>query len=143
MLTYDPRERPTAVQALDDIWILKYAQKKVSANDIVHTMTNLKEFKATSLLHKAVLSYIVTYKMSKEKEHKVRETFDILDSNKDGKLSKEELIVGFGILYSGDMETAKEEAKKVMRKTDINKNGSIDYNGILIFFLKEWDGKKP
>jgi len=131
MLTYDPKMRPSATECLQDIWILKYARRRVSANDIHYTMQHLRGFKAASLIHKAILSFIVTYVMTKEREKKVREIFDVLDANKDGKLSTDELLAGFSLLLGGDMVKARAETKKVMRKIDLNKNGSIDYNGFL------------
>ncbi len=130
MLTYDPKKRLSAEEALNDIWILKFTQKgKVSACDVLDTMKNLRDFKAHSLMHKAVLCYMVSYVMSKEEEKKLREIFDMLDTNNDGQLSQEELTSGFKMLHNGDAVAAARDVKRVMRYIDINKNGSIDYNG--------------
>ena len=130
MLTYDPKQRISAEQALKDPWILRCTEKgKVNPGDVLDTMKNLKTFKANSLMHKAVLSYMVSYVMSKEEEKKLREIFDVLDTNHDGQLSQEELLVAFKILFEGDIFAARDEVAKVMKRIDLNKNGTIDYNG--------------
>lgn len=134
LLTYDSRQRPTAEEALNDIWILKHENHKVDSCCMLKTISNLKEFKHTLLTQKTVLAYIAARVMIKERKEKVRETFSILDTNNDGTISKEELAVGLKMLE--DEKVAKKDCDEVMNNIDINKNGTIDYNGT---FLVETD----
>jgi calcium-dependent protein kinase len=130
MMALDPKSRLTADQALRDPWIIKYTQKeRVSPDHMQPVLHNLKMFKAHSVMHKAVLTYTAARVISKEDEKKLREAFEALDVNHDGQLSPEELLEGFQVLYNGDQVMARKEAVQVMQRADLNKNGSIDYNG--------------
>jgi Ca2+-binding EF-hand superfamily protein len=80
---------------------------------------------------KAVLAYISSQQLTKKEEKKLREAFELLDEDKNGSISKEELTKGFMIIYK-DEGRAKEDVERVMRHTDINQNGAIDYNGNFI-----------
>lgn len=68
--------------------------------------------------------------MSKKEKDKLQETFKALDTNADGKLSREELIEGYKQLY-GSVEQAIKEVDIIMENVDADKNGFIDYSGIL------------
>lgn len=55
--------------------------------------------------------------------------FKVLDTNNDGMLSKEELLVGFEKIFDKtDLETAVQEVDKIFRKVDIDGSGYIDYS---------------
>ena len=59
----------------------------------------------------------------------LRRAFKVLDTNNDGMLSKQEIIVGFEMLYGeGKAEFAAEEAERVFNKVDIDGSGQIDYS---------------
>jgi len=80
---------------------------------------------------KAVLTYIASQQLSKAEEKKLRETFEYLDEDKNGSISKEELVKGYLIVYKEEAK-AKQEVERVMRHIDLNQNGTVDYNGIKI-----------
>ena len=60
-------------------------------------------------------------------------TFQALDKNGDGVLSREELILG----YSKNMgeQEAIEEVNRIMVEIDKNNSGQIDYSGNLILLM--------
>jgi len=132
LLTYNVKQRPTAEEALNDIWILKHETYEINSY-MLNIITNLKEFKNTSLIQKVILAYIAKHVMIKERQEKLREIFNILDTNNDGVISKDELVIGLKILNNGNEELAKEDSEVIMNNIDINKNGTIDYNGNLNF----------
>ena len=68
--------------------------------------------------------------MKASTEKRLKELFDSFDLNKDGQISKQELIEGYCKVFKNKAK-AKSEADKIMHHVDINKNGVIDYNGIL------------
>ena len=67
---------------------------------------------------------------SKNEEKKLREMFSTFDTNKDGQLSREELISGYIMLF-GNEDIATMEVDKIMKHYDVNHNGLLDYSGIL------------
>jgi calcium-dependent protein kinase len=56
---------------------------------------------------------------------KQRDIFLSLDTNKDGKLCRDELISGYRKLYG---EFAEDEVDKIMKIADIDGSGEIDYS---------------
>lgn len=136
LLQYDPEKRPSAQEALSDMWIReRNSLKKMELEDVQISLNNLRAFRTQMTFQKAVLSYIASQQLSKEDEAKIRESFDILDADCDGVLSREELIKGFELMY-GDVKKARKEVDSIMRRVDINQNGTIDYNGIIIMFTE-------
>jgi len=74
--------------------------------------------------------YIVTQLISKKEHAKLRATFTSLDTNADGKLSREELLKGYEELY-GNKQRAEQEVNTIMDNVDVDNSGSIDYSGTL------------
>lgn len=60
--------------------------------------------------------FIVNYLSSKEEKLELMKTFQQLDINGDGKLSKEELIAGYAKILP--LESAKKEVEKIMKVID-------------------------
>ena len=52
-------------------------------------------------------------------------TFEAMDVNKDGRLSKDEVLVGYTAIYGADL--AEVETQRIMEIADIDGNGTIDY----------------
>ena len=69
---------------------------------------------------------------STEDEIKLRAMFEQLDKNKDGQLSREELISGYEIIF-GNRELAIIETDHLLHNFDINHNGKLDYTGIMLY----------
>eukprot|EP00358_Blepharisma_japonicum_P000317 CAMPEP_0202953028 /NCGR_PEP_ID=MMETSP1395-20130829/42844_1 /ASSEMBLY_ACC=CAM_ASM_000871 /TAXON_ID=5961 /ORGANISM="Blepharisma japonicum, Strain Stock R1072" /LENGTH=62 /DNA_ID=CAMNT_0049665223 /DNA_START=343 /DNA_END=527 /DNA_ORIENTATION=- len=59
----------------------------------------------------------------------LRDIFQAIDTNHDGKLSREELMTQF-MTIMGD-EAADEEVKKIMAEVDTDHSGFIDYSEFL------------
>lgn len=132
MLTRDYNKRISANEALNDSWFSCYECKKSNEDlGMLECIGNLKMFNVTSIMQKAALSYMAAHLISKEEERKLREIFTKLDTNHNGLLSIEELAEGYLLLFNGDQQAAKMEAKRTMKILDINNNGTIDYNGMV------------
>ena len=131
MMTFEPSKRLTAEQALADVWITKNVQKgAVQIDELQESLQQLQTFRTQSNLHKAVLTYMAAHLISVEGEAKARELFETFDINHDGQLSREELLECYQTLYAGDLELARREVDKTLKNVDLNKNGTIDYNGL-------------
>jgi calcium-dependent protein kinase len=130
MMTFEPAKRLTAEQALADVWISKNAQKgTVQIEELQDSLQQLQAFKTQSTLHKAVLTYMAAHLISVQGEAKARELFETFDINHDGQLSRDELLECYQTIYAGDLELARREVDKTLKNVDLNKNGTIDYNG--------------
>jgi calcium-dependent protein kinase len=54
-------------------------------------------------------------------------TFQALDLNNDGQLTREELILGYKKIMNA--VDAEEEVERIMKTVDTNNSGAIDYTG--------------
>lgn len=114
---------------MNDPWIVKYSTaKEINEEELALSLERLRCFKTQMTFQKAVLTYIASQQLSKTEEKKLRETFELLDEDRSGAISKPELIKGYKMIYK-DETRAKQEVDRVMRHIDINQNGTIDYNG--------------
>ena len=110
MLTYNPKDRISAIDALNDKWI----QANSSQNQLnVKFLSNLSGFhvwknwffalyllnlfkkKAKNKLKQAILAFIATQVVSQADKDDLQKAFKALDKDSDGKLTREELIEGF------------------------------------------------
>ena len=130
MMTYDPKMRISAEQALNDPWIVKNSPSAtLTKGEMLRSMDHLKQFHTSSTLHKLVLTFMGREAISKRKEKKLRKAFQAFDKNNDGRLSKQEMVEAFKLYNNGNEEEAIKQVDAIMRRVDLNKNGWIDYNG--------------
>ena len=90
------------------------------------------------------MMYIVTQLLDKKERDRLHQILISLDTNADGKLSREGLIEGYKTLH-GNEEQARKEVELVMAKIDTDHNGFIDYSGnnyLIIEFLIAAANKK-
>ncbi len=132
MLTYDPKERCTAEYALHHKWIARMEDRQATEEiQVLESLENLQEFRTHSMLQKAIMTYMGTHMINKQEEAELRDVFQLLDKNGDGQISQKELLEGYLLMYGGDIVRAHEEVVRTMKRIDLNKNGTIDYNGTL------------
>ena len=65
---------------------------------------------------------------NKEEINNLGKAFRALDTNNDGKLSKQELLAGYSRIFA---DTAEDEVDKLFKRVDADGSGEIDYSGIL------------
>eukprot|EP00826_Nyctotherus_ovalis_P061800 TRINITY_DN8836_c0_g2_i4.p2 TRINITY_DN8836_c0_g2~~TRINITY_DN8836_c0_g2_i4.p2 ORF type:complete len:223 (+),score=65.80 TRINITY_DN8836_c0_g2_i4:1101-1769(+) len=132
LLSCEPEERPTASEVLNCSWIQRHsAPKSPSSRVLSASLKRLKDFKTQMTLQKAVLAYIASQELSKEEEKRIKEIFELIDIDKNGSISKKELVDGYLSLRFGRSE-AEIKAQEIMNRIDINQNGIIDYNEFLM-----------
>lgn len=125
--------RVSASEALGHPWIRKHVwqERKVSDVEILLSLNNLKEFRVQTLFQTAVLAYITSQQMSGEEESRIRHIFDSFDKDKNGSLTKDEVVDMLRYMH-GDCKRIYKEAEEIFRNIDLDNNGTIEYNGTCV-----------
>ena len=138
MLNIDSERRFTAKQCLDHSWFYMDEDDFINPELCVSTLKAIKNFKVkidqVTNLQRIVLQFINNQHTLDEEEEDLRKTFNDIDKDHNGKLSKEEIFTAYAQIY-GD-----EEAHRLVQETfeniDSNNNNEIDYNEFLMSTLK-------
>ncbi|KAK7388991.1 hypothetical protein VNO78_23822 [Psophocarpus tetragonolobus] len=122
MLEPDPKKRLTAQQVLEHSW-LQNAKKasNVPLGDIVRT--RLRQFSVMNRFKKRALRVIAEH-LSVEEVEIIKDMFTLMDTDKDGKVTYEELKAGLRKVGS---QLAEPEIKMLMEVADVDRNGVLDY----------------
>ena len=89
MLAFDSDRRIVAKDALSHPWISKNtAATQLSDIEHVDILKNLKDFDANNKLQQATLTFMTTHLISQEETRELMKTFEAMDVNRDGRLSK-------------------------------------------------------
>lgn len=120
----------TAAKALEHDWITQYSISSWKDENPIDEAVkiNLLSFKRAETLKQAVLTYLATQLCEQELDD-MKKAFMALDANSDGKLSKEELVLGL----KGKID--EEAINGLLEKIDTDGNGFINYNGNQIIFF--------
>ena len=128
LLSYNPEQRPTAEEALTNKWLISminHGNSKLSE----YIISNLIKFRATLGLQKATVSFLTNQISINEEIKKLKEEFDKIDVNKDGEISKDELIKCLESIYPS--QEAKLRANAIFQEIDFNNDGSINFSEFL------------
>jgi calcium-dependent protein kinase len=128
MLTYNAKERISALEALNDKWI----QANACQNTLnIKVLSNLSGFHAKNKLKQAILSFIATQVVSQVDKEDLQKAFKALDKDSDGKLTRDELIEGYMKLFN-NKTLAEEEVDKIIKEVDHNMSGSVDFTEFIM-----------
>ena len=122
MLTKDPLQRPTFEDIIEHPWLSLIPNETVNPS----CLKKLTAFYAQSKLEKATLAFISSQLLEQTELNELNKMFQQIDINKDGKLSREELKIGFA-KYNIPINI-----DELMAKCDIDGNGFIEYNEFLL-----------
>lgn len=137
MLVYNPSSRISARAAMQNPWIKAcLSNPNLSANDTL-ALKNISNFRTKQKLQQVVLVYIANNALSKERLSEMSQTFQHLDKDGDGKISKEELIEAY--LQFMSQAKAIKEVEAIMQSIDTNNSGFIDYTEFAAACLKRED----
>ena len=132
---YNPKERISAKEALNHPFFSVHIPKVVdsSNNSIVSSKTkevieSLVTFSQKSKFFQAVLAYL-THNFAKKKETtELKRIFLLIDTDKDGKISKNELKTCLGSL---GMDVSDDELNLILKRVDFDNDGYINYQEFL------------
>jgi calcium-dependent protein kinase len=134
LLTKAPTRRLSARQALEHPWIYNN-MKAVSTKSLTDISNHFTNFKVNGLLENAALIYIVRNCDKSQEFLDISRKFFLLDVNKDGKLSFDELVNSFCKIMN--LEKAINSVKELFRLIDMDENDHIEYEDFLKVCLKK------
>ncbi|CAD8182498.1 unnamed protein product [Paramecium pentaurelia] len=125
LLETDPIKRYSALQALESEWIQKQSKsvtKEISSNEMQYRLQKLSRFCCESKMVQATFHLMIQQNLTLEKYKQLRQTFQELDKNGDGKLSMEELKAH----CNDDIDV-----EDLFNRVDTDKNGYIEFTEFL------------
>jgi calcium-dependent protein kinase len=129
LLTFKPDDRISAEEALQHPWIHDF-KVEVDTDAATNALGNLKNFRGEHKLKVATSSYIGSQLISKSEKEKIGKIFKALDSNGDGKLSKEEIMNGYEEHFGKLLD--ENEVDELFNTVDTDKNGYIEYSEFIV-----------
>lgn len=128
LLTFEPRKRLSAVEALQHTWIQYYNQAAMTQESPLTNklggdlLEKFRNFQRHMKLKKLALT-VVAYQMTEKDIGKLHEIFSALDKNADGVLTIGEVSAGLANMNvkHGD------EIIEILEELDTDGNGTIDY----------------
>jgi calcium-dependent protein kinase len=126
LLKPDLRDRISAAEAVNHPWTKHYQTNPV---ELTSTILNLRAFNASSKLRDAVYTFLATNVIAQTELKQLRETFQSVDINSDGKLSRDELLKLY-LRYTDELQ-AREEVENILAQVDSDQSGFIDYSEFL------------
>ena len=130
LLVKNPDQRLSASEALEHVWIKKYApHTKVNRVFSRKIYNNLKNFEEKSQFSAAVVTFITNYMMNDDELKLLKKLFFELDVKGKGVITKEDLFRGMD--ESFDHKITKEEVDLIFSKIDYDNNGTISFDEFL------------
>ncbi|CAD8141063.1 unnamed protein product [Paramecium octaurelia] len=133
MLVPDPEKRISASEALRHDWmVINQKDKKLNSK----SLEKLAKFHSQSKLKAAIMQLITTQVMSNQEKKKIQTQFKKIDVNKDGTLSREELLKCYRDIYDDEMK-CQEIVDNLFQQADVNGSNQIDYTEFIVAFAKK------
>ncbi len=130
LLEKDIKKRIRAEDALKHKWFQVYKSKEILIDIedpqlIQRYLKNLKNFKCSSAIQEIALAYLVHNNPELEEVDNACKLFSLIDRNGNGKITKEDLMVGLQNLIDGS--TLRNDIDDIFDNLDSDKNGYLEY----------------
>ncbi|PIA53635.1 hypothetical protein AQUCO_00900303v1 [Aquilegia coerulea] len=122
MLDPDPKRRLSAQEVLDHPW-LQHANKAPNVSLGETVKSRLKQFSMMNKFKKRALRVVAEH-LSVEEVADIKESFQVMDINNNGKLTLEELKLG---LFKIGHQVPDADVQMLMEAADVDGNGTLDY----------------
>ena len=136
LLEYNPDRRLSAEEAIENNWLkdmIKLTQNEINLNEDI--IGNLSKFKSIVTLQKATLAFLANQISINQEIKKLKDEFDKIDENKDGEISKEELIKCLETIYP--TPEAVKKTNEIFAEIDFNNDNSISFSEFLTVNMKK------
>merc|ERR1719487_2934317 len=127
LLKMNPRDRYSAEQALNHVWVRNKAPKAQNVSLQNSLVENLRGFRSQNKLKKAAL-HVIASQLGESQIKALRDTFMTLDNNGDGLLTVAELKEG---LNKAGLKEIPPDLEQIMKDVDSDGSGVIDYTEFL------------
>merc|ERR1719156_148692 len=127
LLKMNPKDRFTAEQSMNHIWIKNKAPKAQNVQLQSSLVDNLKGFRSTNKLKKAAL-HVIAGQLDESQIKNLRSVCLQLDGNGDGLLSVKEMRDG---LAKAGLKDIPPDLQQIMEQVDSDGSGVIDYTEFL------------
>jgi calcium-dependent protein kinase len=135
LLTYDQEKRPSAEEAIQHPWLIKFAKATLNDTVALEALENLKGFQVQQTLKAATFAFITSQLLSKKDKEELGRVFRTFDLDGDGRLSMSDVQQGyqkhFGIVITD------EEVKKMFSSVDADMSGFIDYSEFILAAMNQ------
>ena len=129
---------------MNNKWIIKMLRSENSQDNILDNkiIQKLIKFQSVISLQKASLAFIANQLGHNEEVKRIKDEFDKIDVNKDGILSKQELLdciifnnLGMSKLYP--LGEAENKVAEVLEEVDFNNDGTISFSEFVTVTMKK------
>jgi calcium-dependent protein kinase len=131
MLTKDYSKRPSAAELLE-YKFLKDSVKDNSKEVFTVSFENIKKFAIKGAILKKLRFSLANIAMIKTEKSAFLESFNKIDTNKDGVISFDELLKAKTL---ADVNVGQEELMRIYEELDQNKNGGIEFTEFVSAFV--------
>lgn len=129
LLIVDYSERISATEALLHPWVQNSRKFLKDSQNLTNTLKQLSSFTSNSKLKDAVYTFLAYQIITHEEIKALKKDFQVIDSNGDGKITRDELMEQYLKVMNED--EAIKTVDSIMREVDTNDNGDIDYSEFL------------
>ena len=128
MLVFDYNKRKSAEELLNHPWFDLLNDEKVNKREMKRVAKNMEKFHFKNKLQEAFFMYLINTLVAKDECEELIEIFENMDTNKDGVLSKTEILNGFE--KAGKIIT-QEEVDDIFNEIDKDGNGLVSFGEYL------------
>jgi len=124
MMECDVGKRYSAREALNDPWLMKHTQRMLDQTG-EEILKSLEKFAPKYRLQKLFLFFMTDQLLPTKAREILSETFDSLDLDHDGKLTRDDLITRMN----------SDTYKQILERVDLDKSGDISYSEFVMATL--------
>jgi calcium-dependent protein kinase len=128
LMTKNPKSRLNAIQALSHPW-LSISDESIDRRVISTTLRKMQSHSPSSKLKEVFTTFMISQMSKSSSFKKLEQVFYAIDSDKNGVITKDELVKQLSLEMRKDL--AEEKASKMLDQIDNDGSGEIDFTEFL------------